>query len=422
MITMDKTKLQTLKGFRDFLPDEAEKREFLIEKTKEAFELYGFQPIETPALEYQEVLLGKYGQEADKLVYTFEDKGGRSVALRYDQTVPTARVLAQHQQNLPMPFRRYQIQPVWRAEKPQSGRYREFLQCDADIYGTDSVLADAEIISLSHTLCKLLGFEKFKIYINDRDILFELINYASIPESLQFVAIAAIDKLDRKSKDEVKEEMLSHGISDSSIDHLFHHLSEAKPTDNLTKLIKLSETLGVDSDRLVFQARLARGLDYYTGTIFEIKVDDYTVGSILGGGRYDKLIGKLSGTDIPAVGFALGFDRTIEAMHQLGLFPETKLMTNTLVTIFNSDLLEMSIAVVKNLRENKINAELFPNDKTNLRKQIKYADKRNVKWLIVIGPDEVKNNTVILKNMQTGDQKDVPLKKLVKVIKENYSS
>src|SRR3989304_7600108 len=198
---MDKQLLQPLKGFRDFLPKEAKKRQHLIDKLRNIFELYGFEPLETPALEYKEILFGKSGSETDKLAYSFKDQGGREVALRYDQTVPTARVMAMYQNSLPMPFRRYQIQPAWRAENPQSGRFREFLQCDADIYGSLAPISDGEIISLANYIFKSLGFKKFKIFINDRQLLFELMTFASIPQELQFQTISAIDKLDRKTEE-----------------------------------------------------------------------------------------------------------------------------------------------------------------------------------------------------------------------------
>jgi histidyl-tRNA synthetase len=411
---MDKQKLQPPKGFRDFLPKEAKKRQYLTEKLKDTFVLFGFEPLETPAIEYQEILLGKYGDEADKLVYTFEDNGGRKVALRYDQTVPTARVLSTYQENLPMPYRRFQIQPVWRAEKPQKGRFREFLQCDADIYGSESPLADAEIIALTNMVYSALGFENFKIFINDRTILYELMKFASVPENLQLATIAAMDKLDRKTESEVSSELTSLGLTDESIKHLFHHLAEEKPTDRLNQILSFSEKLGVKKERLEFQARLARGLDYYTSTIFEVKIDEYEYGSVGGGGRYDELIGKLSGFSLPAVGISFGFDRTIEAMDKLKLFPDESKREGAIVTVFNSDLIGMSASVAANLRENGIPVELFPDDSKKLDKQLKYADKKGVKWLIVIGPDEVSSDSVLLKNLETGHQEDVQLKSLVK--------
>ena len=419
MRNMDRTKLQTLKGFRDFLPKEARKRQYLVDKLKQAFELFGFEPLETPALEYKEILFGKSGEETDKLAYSFTDQGGREVALRYDQTVPTARVLGMYQNNLPMPFRRYQIQNAWRAENPQSGRYREFLQCDADIYGSPTPIADAEIISLTAYIYKFLGFKNFKIYINDRKILFELMNFASIPENLQFATVSAIDKLDRKSEDEVSDNLKGIGLSIESIRHLFHHLSESEPNNYLKEILKYANGLGVDDDNISFQARLARGLDYYTGLIFEVKIDEYKVGSVLGGGRYDKLIEKLSGTNIPAVGFGLGFDRTLEAMDMLKLFPDEGKRKGVLVTIFSPEFSEASFSTTKSLRDTNIEAEIFPDENAKLEKQLKYADKKGIKWLIVIGPEEVEKNTVILKNLKTGHQEDVKLNDLINKLKSD---
>jgi histidyl-tRNA synthetase len=416
---MDKTKLQTLKGFRDFLPEMAKKRQFVQDIIKNTFELYGFSPLETPALEYKEVLLGKYGDEADKLVYTFQDKGGREVAMRYDQTVPTARVLAMYNQELPMPWRRYQIQTVWRAENPQRGRFRELLQCDADIYGANSPVADAEIIALSNHLYKSLGFEKISIFINDRKILFNILELSSIPEPLQLSVIQSIDKLDRKSKEEVKEELMQKGLEQKSIDHLYQHLDLAKPTDELLEIIKYAVELGVPEENIIFLPGLARGLDYYTGTIFEIKIKGYDAGSVLGGGRYDKLIGSLSGTDIPAVGFAVGFDRTIEAMELSDLFKLQSIDPSVLVTVFDQQLMGNSLNIAGKLRSENINTEVYPDTTAKLEKQLKYADKKGIKWLIVIGPEEVKKNTVILKDLQTGHQVDINTQDLINKIKES---
>lgn len=388
---------------------------------KNTFELFGFEPLETPALEYQEVLLGKYGTEADKLVYKFKDLGGRAVALRYDQTVPTARVLAQYYNRLPMPFRRYQIQPVWRAEKPQKGRFREIMQCDADIFGSASPLADAEIIALANSVFKNLGFKNFKIFINDRRILFELMNNAKIPEDLQLSVITTIDKLDRRTKEETETELIEKGLSKDTVARLFEQIDQSTPTENVTATINYSGFLGVEKDKLLFQARLARGLDYYTATIFEFKIDEYKAGSVAGGGRYDKLVEQLSGIPIAAVGIAFGVDRIIEAIDQLKLMPLQGLKSSVLVSVFDPSLAEMSAVLVQNLRENKIIAEIFPDETTKLAKQLKYADKKGIERLIVIGPDEVKKDTVVLKNLKTGRQVDVPLKNLVEEIKKGKS-
>lgn len=413
---MDKQNLQTLKGFRDFLPKEAKKRQFAIDKIKKTFELFGFEPLETPALEYEELLLGKYGAEGDKLMYRFTDNGDRKVALRYDQTVPTARILAMYNQTLPMPWKRFQVQPVWRAENTQAGRFREFLQCDADIYGSDSPLADAEIIALSHKLYVNLGFTEFDIFVNDRNILFGLMKMSGIDEKLYLSSIAAIDKLDRKTSEEVSADLEKSGVSKDSIEHLFHHLEEEKPSEYLEQVIESTLKLGVNSKNIKFQARLARGLDYYTSTIFEIKIKGYESGSVLGGGRYDSLIGKLSGVEIPAVGFAVGFDRTLEAMEQFNLFPEVTKRSGILVTIFGKDLLEPSLTLTKDLRENGVSAEIYPNALAKLDKQLKFADKKGIKWLIVIGPDEFKADKVILKNLENGDQDEVKLNDLIKKV------
>ncbi|KKR30237.1 MAG: Histidyl-tRNA synthetase [Candidatus Woesebacteria bacterium GW2011_GWA1_39_8] len=414
---MDKTYLQPLKGFRDFLPAEANNRQYLIDRLRRTFSLFGFEPLETPALEYEELLLGKYGDQADKLVYKFEDLGGRKVALRYDQTVPTSRILAMYNQKLPMPWRRFQIQPVWRAENTQAGRYREFLQCDADIYGSSSVVADTEILTLADTIYQDLGFKDFTIYVNDRKILFELLHFANIPENLHLAVIAEIDKLDRNSEAQVAESLKAVGLTDENVKHLFHHLNEQQPTPQLKEIIDNAIALGVSENRLQFQARLARGLDYYTGMIFEIKIKGYDKGSVLGGGRYDNLIEKLSGTDIPAVGFAVGFDRTLEAIDELKLLPtQQNRRKGVLVGIFNKELRNNSFVVASYLRTNNIQTEVYPDDSAKLAKQLKYADRKGIKWLIVVGPDEVKNNRVILKNLEDGHQEDVKLESLPKKI------
>lgn len=376
--------VQTLKGFRDFLPKEMRKRQYVINTLKQVFESYGFEPLETPALEYAEILLGKYGEEGDKLMYKFKDNGDRDVALRYDQTVPLARVVAQYQNELPMPFKRYQIQPVWRAENTQKGRYREFLQCDADIVGANSPLSDAEIINLAEKALEKLGFSNYKIVINDR------VNFANVPP----LAIATIDKLQKIGKEGVLKELEDKGIPASTLDEVLNK----KPTENLEKIIRL-----LNNPRVVFDPTLARGLDYYTGLIFEIEIEGYSAGSVCGGGRYDNLIGMFAGKDIPAVGFAFGFDRLVEAMDELNLFPTDLATTRVLVTVFSDDLRNKSIEVANKLRENDINTELYLDD-AKMEKQLKYADQKGIPFVVIIGPDEAKNNTVTLKNMKTREQ------------------
>jgi len=408
--------IQNLKGFRDFLPSDARKRNFVISVFKKIFESYGFEPLETPALEYQSLLLGKYGKEADKLVYTFDDKGGRKVALRYDQTVPTARVLIQYQTQLGLPFKRYQIQPVWRADKPQKGRYREFLQCDPDIYGSTSPLADAEIISISSQVLKTLGFKQFQILLNDRSILFAIMDQAKIPQNEKLSIIQTLDKLDKKSKKEVIEELAKKGLSTDKIQMIFTAIDEAKPSDNLKKIIEYALELGVSKETLLFRPYLARGLDYYTGSIFELLIEGYDVGSVGGGGRYDKLIEQISGVSIPAVGIAFGFDRIIEAMDQFKLWPSKLQQITTLVTIFNQELVSTSINVTQKLRKANIASELYPDTSTKLDKQLKYADRKGFQYAIIIGPTEMKSSTVVLKNLNTKEQKTVRQNEIVKLL------
>src|SRR3989344_6061638 len=244
----------------------------------------------------------------------------------------------------------------------------------------------------------------FKIYINDRNILFDVIGFEKIPPELQFSVIASIDKLDRKSEEEVASELIAKGIDTNTVKHLFEHLKTIKPTQKLQEILDLSQNLGVNKERLFFESRLARGLDYYTSTIFEVKIDDYPAGSVLGGGRYDNLIDTLCNVDIPAVGFALGFDRTIEALDMFGLFPKEKTYTKVLVSVFNKELADEAAMVAANLRGNGIETEIFPSYEVKLDKQLKYADKKQIPWLVVVGPEEVKKNKVVLKNLNTGKQ------------------
>jgi len=412
---VEKNFLQTPKGFRDFPPEEEKRRIQVVEKIRKVFEKFGFEPLETPALEYQEVLLGKYGA-SEKLIYKFTDLGGRKLALRYDQTVPTARYIAQNFNKIIFPFKRYQIQPVWRAEKPQKGRFREFIQCDADIFGEKSEIADAEIIALTHSIYQELGFKNFKIYLNDREILFRLLKFVRIPEEFHLKVIAEIDKLDRKKQEEVELSIRNLGIDEKEVLDLFHHLKEQEPTERLRNIINFSQLLGVEKEKLFFHPGLARGLDYYTGFIFEVKIDEYSGGSVGGGGRYDNLIKIISGLDVPAVGLGIGFDRTIEAMAELGLFPKKK-RAGCLVSIFNQELTPKSLDLAKKLRLKEVKTELYPETNASLDKQLKYADRRGVKFFIVIGPEESRKDTFIVKNLETGFQKEVFFDELILILK-----
>ena len=398
---------QTLKGFRDFLPQEAKKRQYVIDKLKRVFELYGFEPMETPTLEYEELLMGKYGEEADKLVYRFEDKGKRRVAMRYDQTVPLARFVAQYQSQLSSPFKRYAIQPVWRADKPQKGRYREFIMCDIDIVGTTSVLADAEIIALVAQAYKELGFIKAKILVNDRKVF----------EGLPPQAIGIIDKLKKIGEDGVVEELVATNNAKDTSDakNILQSITQQKPTAYISEVISGIKQLSFDTYDIVFSPTLARGLDYYTSTIFEVEIPEVSVGSVCGGGRFDNLIGMFANKQIPAVGCAFGFDRTIDAMDELQLFPPEiqSATTKILVTVFNEGLSEKSLEITAQLRSHNIPTEIYIGN-AKLEKQLKYADQKGIPYAIIIGPEEIAKNIVILKDLQKRIQKTMTIENLLR--------
>ncbi|HET9946997.1 MAG TPA: histidine--tRNA ligase [Patescibacteria group bacterium] len=399
--------IQTLKGFRDFLPLEARKRAFVVGKLKKVFEIYGFEPLETPVLEYEEILTGKYGEEGEKLMYRFEDNGGRRVAMRYDQTVPLARVVAQYQGQLPTPFKRYQFQNVWRAENTQKGRYREFMQVDLDTVGIDSALADAEAIAAAVAGLQALGFEKFNVLINDRTVF----------EGLPQQAIIAIDKLKKIGEDGVCDELVERGISTSREEayNILQAITQKEPTQRLKEIFTILEEMGISKENFSFSPTLARGLDYYTGLIFEIETPDYPVGSICGGGRYNKLIGMFAKNDIPAVGLAFGFDRTLEAMEALNLFPKEleQSLSKVLVTIFNEELKKESLKILKALRDKKIASEIYLGETPKLEKQLKYANAKQIPFILILGPEELKENVVVLKELATGKQEKLPLEQLL---------
>lgn len=393
-------KAQTLKGFRDFLPAEARARAKVIKTITSVFATFGFDPLETPALEYAETLLGKYGSEADTLMYIFEDHGKRQVGLRYDQTVPLSRVMSQYP-DLPKPFRRYQLQPVWRAENTQKGRYREFLQCDIDIIGSATVMADAEIITCALTAIRKLGLNDAFIAINDRSIFDTL--------GLTKAEIITIDKLDKIGEDGVKEQLKA--ISNEAVER-FMHLKTAELTPRLTELFAILESQGYTRDDVRFDPYLARGLDYYTSTIVEIKVPNVS-GSIGGGGRYDKLIGQFSGQEQPAIGLALGFDRIMDLLQERNILNTLSTGTKVIGTIFSPELAKTMTQIITTLRKNNIPAEITLDAQQKLEKQLKYADKKGIPYVLIIGPDEAKENVVKVKKLVDGSTEIIKQNKLV---------
>lgn len=419
-------KLQTLKGFRDFLPKEMLKRQLVIDKFRSVFEKYGFDPLETPALEYAEVLTGKYGEDADKLLYLFEDNGGRKVGLRYDQTVPTARVSAQYPE-LPKPFKRYQIQPVWRAENTQKGRYREFFQCDADIIGnTYSPLADAELLALFLDLYESVGLDQVRIFVNSRKVLRKLISEA-FPDTNEkdFLAIVrSIDKLDKIGEEGVSAELKSKEFSEEGIKKMFglitewskYNYDDIKDLDEelFYSLQMAIENFNMPKEKVVFNPTLARGLDYYTGIIFEA-IDDRYKGSLGGGGRYDQLIGSFLGQEMPANGFALGFDRTLEIADELGLLSGVDTKTKVLVAVMDEgDAFPMALKLVGQLRKESVATEIYLDQRAKLDKQLKYADQKGIPYAVIIGPEEAQSGQVVLKDLKNRTQEKLSPEELLK--------
>jgi len=411
-------KIQTLKGFRDFLPPRMAIRNEVIKRLKNVFEKYGFDELQTPILESQELLLGKYGKEAEKLMYLFQDQGNRKIGLRYDLTVPLARVVANNQ-DLPKPFKRYQIQPAYRAENTQRGRYRELYQCDIDIVGSSSPISDAEILAVINESLKSLGFTDFKIKINSRTILFSSMEKSEIPNDQWFSVIQSIDKLDKKEKSEVEKELLGKGLSQETINELFDILAKAKSDKNLSEIIKLAEKMGVK--KLEFSPYLSRGLDYYTGPIFETIVESPKIGSITGGGRYDKLLKNLGGVDFPAVGTSIGLDRVCDVIEELNLWKNwKKTSSKVLVTIFSEQLIDKSLELASKLRASDMNVDVYPNC-DSLDKQLKYADKKEIPFAIILGPEEIKKNVITLKDLKTKTQSKLTLEETIKKLAQNES-
>jgi len=399
---MQKQNLQTLKGFRDILPIDAVKRQWVKNIMIKNAEAWGYEPIETPTLEPYAIFKDEIGEDS-KLIFKFTDNGEREVALRYDQTVPTCRYVANNLNELVMPFRRYQIQSVFRAEKPQKGRYREFTQFDLDIFGVADASADAEVITQNLDTYMKIGFKKPVIIFNNRDLM----------KGIPYEAIVAIDKLKKIGKDGVIADMVKKGIAIETAKSYFQQVMDIKPDETINTIITYLEKSGFSSEFYRFEPTLARSFSYSQGPIWEIVIEDYAVGSVGGGERYDGMMERLTGQKIPATGIAFGFDRTVEAADQLGLIPTAKTKTTALVTIFYPSLQGQALKVAQSLRSVGINTELYPDPTDKLDKQFKYADKKTIPFAIVIGEEEVKNNTVTLKNLATREQITLPLDEVI---------
>ncbi len=399
--------MQPLKGFRDLLPADAAKRQWVKNVMVKTSELWGYMPIETPTLEPLALFEGEIGED-EKLFFKFEDQGGRRVALRYDQTVPTCRYVANNLSSLTLPFRRYQCQSVFRSEKPQKGRYREFTQFDVDIFGVKGPSADAEAIALTLDTYIKIGFKKPLIIFNNRDLM----------KDIPYDAIVAIDKLKKIGDDGVIADMVKKGIDNAQAKKYLNTVRNIKPDETVRTIVTYLEKSGFGSEFYRFEPTLARSFSYSQGPIWEIVIEDYTVGSVGGGERYDGMMKRLTGLDIPATGIAYGFDRTVEAADQLGLIPATQI-TRVLVTIFSPNLEENALTIAKKLREAGIPTELYPDPASKLEKQLKYADRNGIPYVVIQGPDEAAKNIVNLKNMKTKEQKQIAVTDLPKLFTES---
>ena len=444
------------KGTRDFSPVEMAKRNYIFNTIKEVYALYGFQQIETPAMESLQTLMGKYGEEGDKLLFRVLNSGDYmsklsdeelqernslrlssricEKGLRYDLTVPFARYVVMHREELQLPFKRYQIQPVWRADRPQKGRYREFYQCDADVVGSDSLLNEVELMQIVDTVFTRLGV-RVQIKINNRKILSGIAEVIGEPEKIVDITVA-IDKLDKIGLESVNAELRADGISDEAIVKLQPIIAMSGSNDD--KLKTMSDVLsgseigmkGVEETRFIldtlkgtldneieFDLTLARGLNYYTGAIFEVKALDYAIGSITGGGRYDNLTGIFGMPGLSGVGISFGADRIYDVLNGLDLYPKEAVNGTRLLFInFGEKETAYCLPVVKACRAAGINTEMYP-DKAKMKKQMSYANAKAIPFVVLAGDNEMVENKVTLKNMETGEQKLVTTEELIAIVK-----
>ena len=444
------------KGTRDFSPVEMAKRNYIFNTIKEVYALYGFQQIETPAMESLQTLMGKYGEEGDKLLFRVLNSGDYmsklsdeelqernslrlssricEKGLRYDLTVPFARYVVMHREELQLPFKRYQIQPVWRADRPQKGRYREFYQFDADVVGSDSLLNEVELMQIVDTVFKRLGV-RVQIKINNRKILSGIAEVIGEPDKIVDITVA-IDKLDKIGLENVNAELRADGISDEAIEKLQPIIAMSGSNDD--KLKTMSDVLagseigmkGVEETRFIldtlkgtldneieFDLTLARGLNYYTGAIFEVKALDYAIGSITGGGRYDNLTGIFGMPGLSGVGISFGADRIYDVLNGLDLYPKEAVNGTRLLFInFGDKETAYCLPVVKACRAAGINTEMYP-DKAKMKKQMGYANAKAIPFVVLAGDNEMAENKVTLKNMETGEQKLVSTEELIALVK-----
>ena len=426
----DKQSTKPPAGTRDFLPDHIRRREHVIGVVREVYERYGFEPLETPAFENIETLLGKYGEEGNKLIFKIlrrgehEASGEADLALRYDLTVPLARVVAQYQNELPRLFKRYQIQPVWRADRPARGRFREFYQCDLDAMGSTSALVEAEILGAVCEILTTLGFSDFAVRLNHRRVLTALLEAAGVAAVLHGDALVALDKLDKVGVDGVGKEFSARGIPgaagakalelfaaapeqpEAALGRLRDMLPGHEAVANLEQIVRLTSTTPA-AGRIRIDPSLARGLSYYTGAIMEIAVEG--IGSLGGGGRYDNLIGMFLGRDVPACGFSLGLERIIVIMTERGMFPAvvTGGAVDVVVTFLDDESRQEALRVASELRRSKLRVDVFPDSGRKMDKPLKYAAARGARAMAIVGENERQRGEVSIRNLQTREQQAV---------------
>jgi histidyl-tRNA synthetase len=443
------------RGTRDFGPDVMIKRSFILDSIKKTYQKYGFLPLETPSIENLSVLMGKYGDEGDQLLFkilnsgdfakeldsTDLEKGSKTImpkisdkGLRYDLTVPFARYVVMNRHSLAMPFKRYQVQPVWRADRPQKGRYREFYQCDADVVGSQSLLCEAEIVMMLQDVFSDLGLKNYAVKINNRKVLTGIADTVGANGKESDLCVA-IDKLDKIGKEEVEKELLERGFTEKNVEALqplfnlpnsslevFSWLrawlkgSETglQGVEELSQIWTLVSAAGYGLDCLSFDPSLARGLSYYTGAIFEVKALDVSIGSISGGGRYDNLTGTFGMPGLSGVGISLGVDRIYDVMEELSLFPQILEQAHTRVLLTNFDEKSMlhGLEILSRFRKAGIASELYP-EHSKLKKQFEYADKKRIPFVLLVGDKEIEEKQYALKNMQTGTQNSFSIDQLI---------
>lgn len=422
-------KPQTLKGFYDYFSDDMRIRNFIKDSFREIAEEYGFEPLETPALEYSELILGQSGEEAEKLYYKFKDNGDRDVMLKYELMIPMCRAVAQNINSITLPYKRYQVQNVWRAENVQRGRLREFTQMDVDILGSSSPLADAEIILFGISFLKKIGFENFRVRLNSREIIQGIVEVLDIEESKFEKIYISIDKLEKIGKEKVREILImDSNIEEEKVDKLLE-IIEIKDIDKISNILEnsiagkngvenikkiLSIINRTEKDKVLFDLSLARGLTSYTGTVWEFEIIEGNVGSVSGGGRYDKAVSKYLGREIPATGTSFGLERLAEVIKQMEML-KTKDNKSVLIIPMDERSTSFLLSTTKKLRKKNIQTNIYP-DFVKLKESLRYANKKKYTWVVIIGENETSSNTLTLRNMLTQEQFTLTIKEAINKI------